>query len=108
DIYLRRGAELRLRDLHLVQINTPAIRRDAPHHGVAHGARLLKDLFEHEVLEAALLRHNRVPGYVLHLACDGIAVEIRERNTARRDYSKVAIRQEEKVARVIQDRRHVA
>ena len=34
---------------------------DAAEQRVANGARLLKDLLEHEVLVAALLRHDRVP-----------------------------------------------
>ncbi len=44
------------------------ILRDAAQCRVADGAGLLVDFLEHEVLEAALLRQDRVPGDVLDLA----------------------------------------
>ena len=47
-----------------------------PSSGVAHGARLLEDLLEHEMLVAALFRHDRVPQNVRDLALHGLAVEI--------------------------------
>ena len=72
------GAEFGFADLHLVEENVAGIVRDSSQRGVADGARLLIDFLEHEVLEAALFRHDRVPGDVLHLALDGLAVEIGE------------------------------
>ena len=81
--------------------------RNASQRGVAHGARLLVDFLEHEVLEAALFRHDRVPGHVLHLADDGLSVEVGELYAFWRDDGEVAVAEEEQVARVIQDRGHV-
>src|SRR2546426_3964944 len=43
---------------------------DASKEGVADGPRLLVDLFQHEVLEAGLLGHDRIPGDALHLGSD--------------------------------------
>src|SRR5205085_846362 len=48
--------------IHLVEKQPAGIERDATLHRVAHGARLLINLFEHEMLEAALLSHDRIPG----------------------------------------------
>ena len=58
------------RDLHLVEEDVAGILGDAAERGVADGARLLVDFLEHEVLVAALFRHDRVPGDVLDLAFD--------------------------------------
>ena len=65
--------------------------RNAAQRGVAHGARLLENFLEHEMLEAALFRHDRVPGHVLHLALDGLAVEIGELHAVRREHRQVAV-----------------
>ena len=56
----------------------PVSKRDAAQRSVADGAGLLVNFLEHEVLEAGLFRHDRVPGDVLHLAGDGMAVEVGE------------------------------
>ena len=53
--------ELLRRDIHLVQKNAAALLADTPERGIADGARLLEDFLEHEVLVAALFRHDRVP-----------------------------------------------
>src|ERR1039458_613322 len=74
---------------------------------VADGARLLVNLLEHEVLEAALFRHDRVPGNVLHLALDGLSVEIRQLHALGGDDGKVTISQKENVTRVIENRRDI-
>src|SRR5437762_3078974 len=57
--------ELFRRDIHLVQKDSTALLTDAPESGVADGARLLKNLLEHEMLVAAFFRHDRVPEDVL-------------------------------------------
>ena len=53
------------------------IERDAAQRGVADGARLLKDLLEHEVLVAALFRLDGVPQDALSRGGRRIAVEDR-------------------------------
>ena len=73
DVNLLQLAEVVLGDVHLVEEDFAGIERDAAQRGIADGARLLIDFLEHEMLEAALLRHDRVPGDVLHLARDGLA-----------------------------------
>ncbi len=105
-IFLR-GSELLFGDLHLVQKDVARVQRDAAQRGVAHGARLLVNFLEHEMLEAALFRHDRVPGNVLHLAHDGLPVEIGKLHAVRGDYREIAIGQKEQVAGVIQNRGHV-
>ncbi len=72
------GFELSFRDLHLVKENVPGFLRDPPQRGVADGPRLLVNFLEHEMLEAAFFRHDGVPGDVLHLANNGLAVEVGE------------------------------
>ena len=48
--------------------HAPGLLADAAQHRVAHGARLLKDFLEHEMLVAALFGHDRIPQDVRHLA----------------------------------------
>ena len=61
------------RDVHLVEENAAGLLAHAAQRGVADGARLLEDFLEHEVLVAALFRHDGVPQNVRHLAVDGAA-----------------------------------
>ncbi len=95
------------RDLHLVEEDVAGFLRNASQRGVTHRARLLVDFLEHEVLEAALFRHDRVPGDVLHLADDGLSVEVGELHAFRRNHGQVAIAEEEQIAGVIENRGHV-
>ena len=55
-------------DIHLVQENAAGFLAHAAQRRVAHGARLLKDFLEHEMLVAALFGHDRVPQNVRDLA----------------------------------------
>ena len=68
DLHFSKVAEFVLGDVHLVEENLAGFLRNAAEKGVAHGARLLEDFLLHEMLEAALFRHDRVPGDVLRLA----------------------------------------
>ena len=74
---------------------------------IANRSRLLKDLFEHEVLEPALFGHDRVPCDPLPLWLDHVAVKISHPNRILRDHSDLAIAKKEYVARMLQDGRHV-
>ena len=66
------------RDVHLVQEDAAGFLSHAAQRGVAHGARLLKNFLEHEMLVAALFRHDRIPQNVRDLALHGAAVEVGE------------------------------
>ena len=107
DVDFFRGAEFGFADLHFVEEDVAGVQRDAAQRGVADGARLLINFLEHEVLEAALFRHDRVPGDVLHLAPNGLAVEIGELHAVGSDDGEIAIGQKENVASVIEDRGNV-
>ena len=76
DAHLLKLAELLLGDLHLVQKDFSGVLRDAAEQRVAHGAGLLENFLLHEVLVAALFRHDRIPGDVVRGAIDGAAVVI--------------------------------
>ena len=106
-VELARRAELGFRDLHLVQKYLPRFLRDAAQGGVADGPRLLVNFLEHEMLEAALFRHDGVPGDVLHLALDGASLEIAELDSAGSDGRQISVSQKENITGVIQNRRHV-
>ena len=97
------GAKFGFADLHLVEKNVAGIEGDSSKRGFADGARLLVDFLEHEMLEAGLFRHDRVPGHVLHLAPDGPAFKIREIHAGRGDDCEIAIGQEKDIAGVIKD-----
>ena len=65
-----------LGNVHLVEEDFAGIERHARQQCVAHGARLLEDFLLHEMLEAALFRHDGVPGNVLDGALDGVSVQV--------------------------------
>ncbi len=102
DIDFLQRFELGLGDLHFVEENGAGILRDAAERGVADGAGLLIDFLEHEVLEAALFRHDGVPGNTLGFALQRMAVEIGDAHSILREYGNIAIREKEKIARVIE------
>ena len=107
DVDLLRGLEFGFRDFHLVEEDVTCLLRDPSQRRVAHRTRLLINLFEHEMLEPAFFRHDRVPGDVLDLTNYGLSVEVGETNPLGCDHGEVAIGKEKQVARVIQDRGHV-
>src|SRR5438105_4163873 len=55
------------------------------------------------MLEAALLRHDGIPGHVLHLALDGLAVEVGQLHSSGSHHGEVAIGKKKDVSRVIQN-----
>jgi len=91
DLDFAEGLELLGRDVHLVEEDAACFLADASESGVANGARLLKNLLEHEVLVAALFRHDGVPEHVLHFAVHGTSVEIAELNTIGGEHGHIAI-----------------
>src|SRR6185312_426112 len=81
--------------------------RNASQGRVANGAGLLENFLEHEMLEAALLCHDRVPGHVLYLSNNRFAFEIGKLYALGSDHSKIAITQKKQIAGVIENCRHV-
>ncbi len=94
-------------DVHLIDEDAAGLLTHAPQHGIAHGARLLKNFFEHEMLVAAFFRHDGIPQNMGNLALDGASVEIGQMHAVGRQDGDVAIAQEEHVAGVAQDGGHV-
>src|SRR3989338_6779679 len=77
DLDFAEAPEVFVAELYLLaEVNLAAFARDPSEQGVAHGARLLETFFQHEVLEAALLGLDGVPGDVLDVALDGVAGEV--------------------------------
>src|SRR5205823_6816039 len=107
DVDLFDIAELSFADLHLFQEDLASILRYPSQCGVADGAWLLVNLLKHEVLKAALFRHDGVPGDVLHLAFNGVAIKVRELYTLLRNHRKVAVGQKEDLPCVSENRRDV-
>ena len=66
----RKLLEFLLADVHLVEEDFAGFLRNAAEQGVANGAGLLENFLLHEMLEAALFGHDRVPGDVLGGAAD--------------------------------------
>ena len=93
--------------LHLVEKNPAVVQRDAAFYRLAHGARLLVNLFEHEVFEAALFGFDRIPGDALHRRLDFIAREIGDPDCVLRHHSNLAVAEKENVAGVLEDRGNV-
>ena len=60
------------------------------------------------MLEAALLRHDRVPGDALLFRFDDVAVKIRDAHRIFRQNGDLAVAEKKNVARVLQNRRNVA
>src|SRR5579883_2269134 len=103
DVDFACGAELVFGDFHLLEEDLAGVLGDAAEGGVADGAGLLIDFLEHEVLVTALFGHDGVPGDVLHLAGDGVAVEIGDLHALGCDHGQVAVGEEEQVAGVEED-----
>src|SRR5271156_5758402 len=85
-------------DVHLIEEDFPGFLRNSSKQGVAHGARLLEDFLLHEMLEAALFSHDRVPGDVLDRTGDGVAFEVHQTDALRCEYSHFTIAEEENIS----------
>ena len=93
--------------LHLVEKHAAGVQRDAALHGVANGTRLLVNFLEHEMLEAALFRHDRIPGNSLDRGLDRIAFEVGYANGVSVDDGHLAVAEKKDVARVLQNWRNI-
>src|SRR5208283_868090 len=108
DAYILETPKLLLRDLHVVQKHLAVVLGYAAQKCVPYGARLFENLLLHEMLVAALFRHDRVPGDLVGGPLHRLAIEICNANPISRQHSDIAIREKENVARVLQQCRNVA
>src|ERR1044071_3672071 len=92
---------------HLVEKHLSAVERDSSLHRVANGARLLVNFLEHEMLEAALLRHDRIPRDALNRRLHGVSFEVCHAHGISIDECDLAVAEKEDVARVLQNRWNV-
>src|SRR5438552_12872326 len=68
---------------------------------------LLIDFLEHEVLESALFHHDGVPGDMLHVPRNGLALKIRHLHPCGRNYRQIAVMEKEQIARMGKQGGHV-
>ena len=88
--------------------NDPAVN-EMPDQGVGHGGRLLGDLFEHEVLEAALLGGRQIPVDVKSAGVRGVlvAVEVGDPVAVSREDDSLVLAELDRIAGVRDERRHI-
>src|SRR6266481_10081061 len=84
-------AKLQLGEPHFTKIDFSAVLRNASDKSVAHGARLLENLLLHVVLVSAFFRHDGVPGDVMRLTLDGLAVVVHDADAVLGEHGDVAI-----------------
>ena len=108
DAHVLKLAELLFRNRHLIQENFSGVLRDAAEQGIAYGARLLKNFLLHEVLVAALFRHEGVPGDVVRGTFGGTAVVVHDAHPFCGQHGDVAVGEEKHFARVLEQGGDVA
>src|SRR5207253_4910922 len=89
--------------LHLVEKHATSVERDAAFHGFANGARLLVNLFEHEMFEAALFRLDGIPGNALPFRLDLVALEICDADGVPGHDGYFIVAEKKHVARVLEN-----
>ena len=97
-----------LREIHLAQLHIAILEVDPPAECVGDSRRLLVDLLEHEVFVTLLLRGDGVPIDSLGLADGRGSLPIKEVDPVGVQDGGVTVVQEDKVARVLHHRGHVA
>src|SRR6185437_4700763 len=103
NFYVAEIAELFLGDVHLVEKYLAGFLRNSAEQSVADGAGLLENFLLHEMFEAALFGHDRVPGDVLGRAADRMTFKIEEANALRSEHGYFAISQEKNTAGMLED-----
>src|SRR5712692_5655386 len=98
DAHLLKLAELLFGDLHFIQKNLSGVLGNSAEERVTHGPGLLENLLLHEMLVAALLRHDGVPGDMLRRALHRTTLMIHDAHALCGQHSNVAIGQEKDVA----------
>src|SRR5215510_5929704 len=93
--------------VHLVEKDAACVERDSSLHRIAHGAWLLVNFLEHEMLEAALFSHDRIPRDPLNRWLHRVAFKVDYTNGVLVNDRDLAIAEEKDVASVLQDRWNV-
>ena len=105
---LAEGAKIVFADLHFIEKYFSGIGGKTAQHGVTHRPRLLVNLLEHEMLEAALFREDGIPGDMLHPPAHRVRLKIGEVRATRGEHGNVAVGQKQQVAGVVQNGRDIA
>ena len=92
---------------HVFQMNPIGIQRKSTENRVLDGDWLFVDFLQHEMLVAALLRHDRVPRDVLELGLAAVTSRIKQPNTVLTDYGDLMIIEKQNRSRVWQHRRNI-
>src|ERR1700736_5453644 len=108
DFHVAKSTELFLTDVHRIEEDFSGFLRNSAEQSVADRARLLEDFLLHEVLEATLLGHDRVPGDVLGRSNECAALEVDQTDSLRRQDGDFAVAKEEDAARVLENCGNVA
>ena len=78
-------------DVHLVEKDLARFLRNSAEERVAHGTGLLENFLLHEMLEAALFRHDGIPGDVLRGTINGMALKIHQADALGREDCDFAV-----------------
>ena len=108
DFHVAESLEFLVSDIHFIEEDFAGFLRDAAEQGIAHRAGLLENFLLHEMLEAALFGHDRVPANVLGRTVDDVTLEVRELHSLRGEHGDFAIAEEKHAARVRENSRNVA
>src|SRR5690242_4179819 len=108
DANLLEGAELLAADVHIAEINLTGVLGNSAEERIANGSRLFENFFLHEMLIAALFRHDGIPGDVVRLALDGIGVMVHDTDAIFSKDDDVAVGEEENVAGMLEESGNVA
>ena len=93
--------------MHLIEEHAAGVMRDAAFNSFANRARLLENFLEHEMLEAAFFRLNRIPSNSLTLRHHRISSEVGHAYAGFCHHGNLAIAEKENVASMFEDCRNV-
>src|SRR5215472_2975078 len=108
DADLLKLAELLFGELHFIEKDFAGVLRNAAEERVTHRARLLENLFLHEVLVAALFRHDGIPGDMLRGPLNRASIVIHYTDTVLGQNGDVSVSEKEDFARMFEQSRNVA
>ena len=108
DAHIVEAAKLLLGNLHIVQKYFAGVLGNSPEQRVPDRSRLLENFLLHEMLVAALFRHDRIPGNLVSGPLHRVAFQVRHANAFPGQNRNIPIRQKENVPRVLQQGWNIA